>query len=167
MPEDTDDLDQESGEQEAPPDPAAFAKMQKSLKEANEEAKKARLELQRVKLEKVYGDKVMALVPASLPQEEWEAQAERVKVMLAGNTPEQTAPEAPPPVQETEPVGFGTVANAPPPGTQASEPLLTAHQLHDLFKTDPSRATQMLNAGQFQKEGRPDGTKGWVVDPSV
>lgn len=160
-----DDLDQESGETEAAAEESPVD--DKGLHKLKKENQNLRQRLRRSELEATFGKDVVELIPEELPLAKWEEFAGKVAERMPKQATEQTETAPPAQAQEPEPVGFGTVVNAPPSGTQASEPLVTARQLHELFKTDPARATQMMNAGQFQKEGRPDGTKGWVVDPSV
>jgi hypothetical protein len=154
---DEEDLDQGvEGNEE--PEPTTPIDWEKEARKARKEAAKHRVELRRVKFEAKYGPDIAELVPAELPPEKWESQAEIVKARLSAGRPEepeQQREEAPAPkVEPTPDEQRIAAASGGTSGSPAAEKM-GAKAWMDLRRDNPAEADRVLLGGGVDLEGAP------------
>ena len=144
----TDDSGLEPEAEDAAPDPADDSAVRK-LKQENQSL---RQRLRRTELEANFGKDVVELIPEELPLSKWEEFAGRLaeRFPKAESQPKQDEQAAEVSAPEVEPAGLAAVSGASTPGTPIAGEPLTRAEIKELYKTDPVRASQLVNEGKFQ-----------------
>lgn len=107
-----------------------------------------RRRLRRTEIEAKHGEDVAALIPDSLPLNEWQGFAEKVVAFRGAQVPETTPDEAPepPPVERQErEQRLAAVGASRTPG-HADRGALSAREIQDLMRTDPAEGIKAAQA---------------------
>jgi hypothetical protein len=121
-----------------------------ALRKLKQENQSLRQRLRRTELEANFGKDVVELIPEELPLSKWEEFAGKLAERMPKDQAKQDEPAAEESAPEAEPAGLAAVSGASTPGTPIAGDPLTSAEIKELYKTDPVRASQLVNQGMFK-----------------
>lgn len=149
-----DDLEQGS---ESAPNSDDSSSLRIKLEKLEKDNFKLRSKVRRVEWEQKYGAEALEGIDESLPlQEQLQAIADKLAEQRRGTATTQDVQAAEADSQgepDPEEAKLAAVASASPTaGSQVPPDLPTLAEVKELHKTDPVRAAQIINSGEFQKQ---------------